>query len=114
MTGFFDGEGTVLNHRYSPGRYLVLGLTFYNTDRNVLERIRAFINAGRIYATKRPPRKTEYALTVRGHVEALRVAEAMLPYAIVKRIALLDLVDELRARPSTRRAMYRQLSGGRP
>ena len=86
IAGFFDGEGSIFIAWNSRGT-LRLGLSFTNTNLEVLNQIKDFFGDGCGYITissRRPQYKLCYTLTIRRKESLRRVITSMYPYLIVK------------------------------
>ena len=86
-------------------------LNFANTNLEVLNAVRDFIGAGKIYRHFSSTSRC-YQLSICDHRDALRVAEAILPYAIIKRTKLKDLIEFIRGkewRPSGRKGLLKNV-----
>lgn len=97
VAGYFDGEGSV--GLYRQGGHFACSLIWCNTHLASLQAIEQFIGCGRI--TERKRRKQEahwkqcYVLRVSRRRQMLPVAQAMLPYCLIKADALAQLVSVL-------------------
>jgi hypothetical protein len=96
VAGFFDGEGTVWVRTY-PSGCRAAKLTFYNTHRETLEAIHAYLGVGvvkqrrgmaaRALLAHRGP-KPQWQLDIHGNNQARRVLQMLQPLAITKREAI--------------------------
>ena len=97
-TGHFDGEGTAGVYqiaRKDPGLAEGGSLQWHNTHLESLQAIHAFIGCGVICHRKltKGGNKPMHALVVQRKYEILKVIPQMLPYSIIKRDALLRVMD---------------------
>lgn len=98
VAGFFDGEGTAGIYEEKtkrPGWYRA-ELSWGNTNLESLERIRDFIQRGKVSENRRhkvkPHYKTMYYLKICDREGILHVAPMLLRYSIVKREALIRII----------------------
>lgn len=101
VAGYFDGEGHVglhLNTRGGKGKPSgkVRALTWYNTHRESLEAMRAFMGIGRVLGQQRKNRKLPiYTLSITRKSELVPVLDALIPHLIVKREQAIALRADL-------------------
>jgi len=98
VAGFFDGEGSIFlrqNYKKATAKFPVIA--FSNTNLEVLEKIRNFLNAGHINQKKENRRgyKKNYVLAVTDYKNSLRIAKELSSHCIVKRKALFDMISFL-------------------
>jgi len=98
VAGFLDGEGCVyvrVTPRKSPlGKKIEAFLIFVNSDKEVLEAIKRFLRVGYIVKPREYPRKWGacYELRICGMATCYRIAKKLLPYSIVKKEKLKELI----------------------
>jgi hypothetical protein len=104
VAGFFDGEGNVANRMRGKSSNPYWQLQFSNTNLEVLRAIRNFLGTGNIYEVKpKPPgKKVCYSLRIYGARPIVKVADSMLPFAIVKKPQLLKLRKAIRSHQSSK------------
>jgi len=111
VAGFFDGEGSVLNlignqtERSGGGIRRKFCVVLYQNDREVLDRIAAFLASEGIESSvtlhNRPNRlakghKGSWQLNVTGGVKNIyRTLDRMFPYLVVKRLAAAICIETL-------------------
>lgn len=98
VAGFFDGEGNIwlAPNGYGKRTRPLLSITFYNNNLPALKAIQDFIGAGNLYLhqyAKKPNWNDSYHLKINSHKDALKVARSMLPYTIVKKDKLTQLIQ---------------------
>jgi len=98
VAGFLDGEGCVyvrVKPRKSPlGKKIETVIIFVNSNKEVLEAIKRFLRVGYVVKPREYPRKWAawYELRVCGMATCYRIAKKLLPYSIVKREKLKELI----------------------
>lgn len=80
LAGFFDSRGSIFLKRYATaeGANYVLGVSIYEQDRSILEDIRQFFGAGKIYPSRQG---FELRFSTR---EGYGVLRLLLPYLRLK------------------------------
>jgi hypothetical protein len=96
VAGYFDGEGHVSLHATKRGDK-TRALVWYNTHRESLEAIQAFIDCGFVRAGVMSAGKNRvpYTLSVSKKADLIRVIDGMIPHLIVKREPALRLREYL-------------------
>ncbi len=90
ISGFFDGEGNINIGKVSKNEkiisYQVL-IRFYNSDLNVLTKIKDFLECGKIYKNnkKTEDRSDLYELTISSKLQVHRVLTALSAFCISKK-----------------------------
>jgi len=93
ITGFFDADGNGMIYKKPNKR---VWLTWSNTLPNVIFEIKKFVGKGFIWSQKKRECKhckTLYNLRIGNHYDVLEVAKKMLPYAIVKKKILKEIIE---------------------
>ena len=104
IAGFFDGEGCIhRSHRIRPSKrnrdHPIIELTMCNTNREVVENIRAFVGCGHIEVRNRPRCKPLFVFQIGGWREVLRLAQELEPHCIVKKIPLQRIIAFIKGHP---------------
>jgi hypothetical protein len=117
VTGYFDGEGTVWIGKPKARKTTRCSLSWANSHKESLDAIQAFIGCGSVKPhgnkTRSPHHKPMYDLTVTRRVDMIRVAEAMLPYSIIKKEQLVIALDHF-SRMSDRTPSWGRLAQAGP
>lgn len=84
IAGFFDADGSITYENRGKGHW---ELKFTNTDKKILQKIKNFIKAGKVYRhhRKRPYGKPCYDLRIARHLAVLRICTELLPRCHVKK-----------------------------
>lgn len=98
IAGFFDGEGYVgiIHSKRGP----VVSLTMTNTNLALLEMIKEFVGFGNIYeqkVTNRFGKHPCHFLRFANHKGALRFAENILPYCVIKKQRIEALITAIKS-----------------
>jgi len=100
ITGFFDGEGSIVFYRKKTGSNLIYPIMcFTNANRKVLEEIHQFVKCGGIsvdhYADEFRNHKQTFRLQIAKFSKLRELASQMLPHSIVKQEKLTQLLQVL-------------------
>lgn len=97
VTGYFDGEGTAGVYGREKRKGLRPELIWANTNLESLQAIQNFIGAGHIRdrCKQKLHYKQMYALVVSRKEDIARIIPLMLPHAIIKREALLNVQSQV-------------------
>lgn len=108
VAGYFDGEGTVefYDSKSKGAKCKKCGLAWFNTHQPSLLAIRRFIGAGQVRSLgvrgtgKNGPHKESFILLVSRRQDTLRIGKAMLDHCIIKRPALVTMLEHLETKVS--------------
>jgi hypothetical protein len=99
VAGFLDGEGTVGSWASRGRPNAIHRLSWYNTHRPTLERLRDFMRYGslreRTWHNPRRGTKPIYELTIGARVQVQAVLQHVIPYLIEKRFAAESLLQDV-------------------
>ncbi len=101
LAGFFDGEGNI-NVLKQKGKYY-FQLRFYNTEKEVLEKIIEFSGFGKIYSRNHNIERYNriYELYIVKQEDIKKVLINLLPFVISKKNQAIFVLEKLKLKPLT-------------
>ena len=99
VAGFFDGEGSIsILDKQKQKKNRICSAVMTSNYKPVLDEIQALLGYGQIYGRENRSGTAGWQLKVQAHGDQLRFAEAILPFSIVKRERLLEMVQFIKGK----------------
>jgi len=101
IAGFLDCDGCILISKRKKTSYPSIRVSFFNTNKDVLEKMRVFIGYGNIHENPNNWRgtKTFYYLQCYANAQNLRILRKTIPYLEIKKQKAIEAIEILENRP---------------